>query len=209
MNAEGEVTTIDPGQLRGVQLPKAMRGYSIDAVERLCDLAANALEQLGNERDALRAQLGRSELERKQLADALEQTVSERRALVESFDEASAERERLVGQFEQLTREREELREYTVRVEEELTRHREIEEALVQAVASAERTTRDVRSAAEREAEAVVRDAREEARRLKSEATAERARLLREIEMLVSRLEDARTVLQQRPDTSVHELKTG
>ncbi len=171
---------IDPSELRSLRIPRAMRGYSRRSVDRLRELLAESVEQLHLEREDLRAKLrsaiadrellsrevDRIEAARVELADAVEHVTGERQALLASFDEASLEREKLLETFEQMTRERQELHDHSRRLEEQVTRCRELERTLTEAIAAAERSGDEVRLQAQREAELIISEARVEARRI-------------------------------------------
>jgi cell division initiation protein len=94
-----------------------------------------------------------------------------------AVDEALAE---VVESFETVWRERADLADKVEQLEEDLTRHRELETLLRTTLVSAERTAHELREQATREARLIVDEAHAEARSIVREAVAERERLLAE-----------------------------
>jgi cell division initiation protein len=86
--------------------------------------------------------------------------------------------------YESVWRERAELEDRIDALTAELARHRESEDALRNALVSAERTAEELRSRAGREAELIVRDAERRAREIVHDAYAERERVRRETDRL-------------------------
>jgi cell division initiation protein len=90
----------------------------------------------------------------------------------------------IVSSFEQVWRERADLRDKMEELESELTRQKEIEDALRNTLLSAERMADDVRGQARREADVIVSEARSTARDIVSGAENERERIQTEIRRL-------------------------
>jgi cell division initiation protein len=90
----------------------------------------------------------------------------------------------IVSSFEQVWRERADLRDELEELETELTRQKEIEDALRNTLLSAERMADDVRGQARREADVIVSEARSAARDIVSGAENERERIQTEIRRL-------------------------
>jgi cell division initiation protein len=90
----------------------------------------------------------------------------------------------IVSSFEQVWRERADLRDELEELETELTRQKEIEDALRNTLLSAERMADDVRGQARREADVIVSEARSTARDIVSGAENERERIQTEIRRL-------------------------
>jgi cell division initiation protein len=86
--------------------------------------------------------------------------------------------------FEDVWRERADLRDEIERLESELRRQREIEEALRNTLLSAERMADELRARAHREADLIVEEARAKAREVASAAEAEQERTRDEIRRL-------------------------
>jgi cell division initiation protein len=90
----------------------------------------------------------------------------------------------IVASFEDVWRERADLRDELERFEAELTRQREIEEALRNTLLSAERMADELRTRAHKEADLIVEEARVKAREITGGAEAERERVQSEIRRL-------------------------
>jgi cell division initiation protein len=90
----------------------------------------------------------------------------------------------IVSSFEQVWRERADLRDELEELETDLTRQKEIEDALRNTLLSAERMADDVRGQARREADVIVSEARSTARDIVSGAENERERIQTEIRRL-------------------------
>jgi cell division initiation protein len=90
----------------------------------------------------------------------------------------------IVASFEDVWRERADLRDELERFEAELTRQREIEEALRNTLLSAERMADELRARAHKEADLIVEEARVKAREITGGAEAERERVQSEIRRL-------------------------
>jgi cell division initiation protein len=86
--------------------------------------------------------------------------------------------------FEDVWRDRADLRDEIERLESELHRQREIEEALRNTLLSAERMADELRARAHREADLIVEEARAKAREIASTAEAEQERTREEIRRL-------------------------
>jgi cell division initiation protein len=100
--------------------------------------------------------------------------------------------EEIVSSFEDVWRERADLRDEIERLEGELERHREVEEALRNTLLSAERMADELRAQAHRETELILEEARTKAREIEGGAEAERERMRAEIRRLRSLRADVR-----------------
>jgi cell division initiation protein len=98
----------------------------------------------------------------------------------------------VAASFEDVWRERADLRDEIERLESELQRRREVEEALRNTLLSAERMADELRARAHREADLVVEEARAKAREVTGAAESERERLRTEIRRLRSLETDVR-----------------
>lgn len=92
----------------------------------------------------------------------------------------------VAASFEDVWRERADLRDEMERLESELHRQREVEEALRNTLLSAERLADELRARAHREADLIVEEARAKAREITGGAEAERERIRSEIRRLRS-----------------------
>jgi cell division initiation protein len=101
--------------------------------------------------------------------------------------------EEIASSFEDVWRERADLRDEIERLEGELRRHRDVEEALRNTLLSAERMADELRAQAHREADVIVAEARTKAREIESATEAERERVRAEIRRLRSLQADVRT----------------
>jgi len=86
--------------------------------------------------------------------------------------------------YEAVWRERADLHDHVHELEQELHRHREGEQAMRNALVTAERAADEMRAAASRQAELIVREAEAKSRDLVHEAYAERERVRREMSSL-------------------------
>lgn len=211
--------------LRGVALPRAMRGYDRDIVDQLVANVAEMLDgledqvlQLESDGAAARDQLARvvaeatrdrAELQsaRHELEARLNDTLEKREELERIMDRATRERAEFVAVIEQIKMEREERVAYTERLEREVTSHRELETSLKHMVVAAERIGNDLRALTEREATSLLEEARSEARKLLTEASTERDLILSDMRRIRAMLQaalgslDERALLAQRtPD---------
>jgi cell division initiation protein len=100
--------------------------------------------------------------------------------------------EEIASSYEDVWRERADLRDEIERLEGELRRHREVEEALRNTLLSAERMADELRAQAHREADLIVEEARTKAREIESATEAERERVRAEIRRLRSLQADVR-----------------
>ncbi|HEU4449948.1 MAG TPA: DivIVA domain-containing protein [Gaiellaceae bacterium] len=102
------------------------------------------------------------------------------------YDRAAVDRllAEVAASFEDAWRERADLRDELERLESELTRQREIEEALRSTLLSAERMADELRARAHREADLIVEEARAKARDVAASAEGEQERLRAEIRRL-------------------------
>ena len=82
--------------------------------------------------------------------------------------------------YEAVWRERADLHDHVHELEQELSRHREGEQAMRNALVTAERAADEMRASASRQAELIVREAEAKSRDLVHEAYAERERVRRE-----------------------------
>ncbi|HEX2044803.1 MAG TPA: DivIVA domain-containing protein [Gaiellaceae bacterium] len=98
----------------------------------------------------------------------------------------------VAASFEDVWRERADLRDEMERLEAELQRQREIEEALRNTLLSAERMADELRARAHRESDLIVEEARAKAREITGGAEAERERVRGEIRRLRSLENDVR-----------------
>jgi cell division initiation protein len=92
--------------------------------------------------------------------------------------------EEIAASFEDVWRERADLRDEVERLESELQRGREIEEALRSTLLSAERIADELRARAHREADLIVEEARARAREIAGSGEAEQERVHGEIRRL-------------------------
>jgi cell division initiation protein len=86
--------------------------------------------------------------------------------------------------YEAVWRERAELHDHVHELEQELSRHREGEQAMRNALVTAERAADEMRASSSRQAELIVREAEAKSRDLVHEAYAERERVRREMARL-------------------------
>jgi cell division initiation protein len=102
------------------------------------------------------------------------------------YDRQATDRllEEIVASFEDVWRERADLRDEIEQLETELTRFKEVEATLRNALVSAERMADEVRAHAQREAEIVVAEARARARDITGAAEGECQRIEAEIRRL-------------------------
>jgi cell division initiation protein len=110
------------------------------------------------------------------------------------YDREATDRvlDEIVASFEDVWRERADLRDENERLESELYRQREIEEALRNTLLSAERLADELRARAHREADLIVEEARMKAREIAGKADAERDQVRAEIKRLRSLESDVR-----------------
>ena len=102
------------------------------------------------------------------------------------YERAAVERllAEIASSFEDVWRERADLRDEIERLESELQRLREIEEALRSTLLSAERMADELRARAHREADVIVEEARAKAREIAGSGEAEQERARAEIRRL-------------------------
>lgn len=102
------------------------------------------------------------------------------------YERAAVERllAEIASSFEDVWRERADLRDEIERLESELQRQREIEEALRSTLLSAERMADELRARAHREADVIVEEARAKAREIAGSGEAEQERSRAEIRRL-------------------------
>jgi cell division initiation protein len=102
------------------------------------------------------------------------------------YDREAVDRllEEIAASFEDAWRERADLRDEIERLESELQRGREIEEALRSTLLSAERIADELRARAHREADLIVEEARARAREITGSGEAEQERVHAEIRRL-------------------------
>jgi cell division initiation protein len=103
----------------------------------------------------------------------------------------------IAGSYENVWRERADLADRVEHLEEELQRHRELENLLRQTLVSAEAAAEEQREQARRSAELVVSEAHAEARRVTFAATAEQERLLAEVRRLREILRTALATVEE------------
>ena len=111
------------------------------------------------------------------------------------YDREAVDRllEEIAASFEDVWRERADLRDEMERLESELARQREIEEALRNTLISAERMADELRARAHQEVDLMVGEARGRAREITASAEAERERIHAEIRRLRSLETEIRT----------------
>jgi cell division initiation protein len=97
----------------------------------------------------------------------------------------------IADSFEAVWRQRADLADRIEELEEEVTRHVELETLLRSTLVSAERAAHDVKEQARREAELIVNEAHAEARAVRRDAIADKERLLRDIRRIESLLRAA------------------
>jgi cell division initiation protein len=105
----------------------------------------------------------------------------------------------IADSFEAVWRERADLAEKVERLEEDLVRHRELDQLLRTTLVSAERAAHQVKDQANREAETILAEARVEAREITRQAHAERETLLADARRIRSLL---RSALDAIPDAA-------
>jgi cell division initiation protein len=103
----------------------------------------------------------------------------------------------IADSYEDVWRDRAELSDRIEHLEEELTRHRELESLLRKTLVSAEAAAEEQREQARRSAELVVAEAHAEARRITFVATAERERLLKDVRRLRELLRTALAMVDE------------
>ena len=110
------------------------------------------------------------------------------------YDREATDRvlDEIVASFEDVWRERADLRDENERLESELSRQREIEEALRNTLLSAERLADELRARAHREADLILEEARMKAREIAGKADVERERVRADIKRLRSLEGDVR-----------------
>jgi cell division initiation protein len=110
------------------------------------------------------------------------------------YDRDAADRllAEIAASFEDVWRERADLRDELERMEAELLRQREIEEALRNTLLSAERLADELRARAHKEADLIVEEARARAREITDGAEGERERVRAEIRRLRALESDVR-----------------
>jgi cell division initiation protein len=110
------------------------------------------------------------------------------------YDREATDRvlDEIAASFEDVWLERADLRDENERLESELYRQREIEEALRSTLLSAERLADELRARAHREADLILEEARVKAREITGKADAERERAHAEIKRLRSLETDVR-----------------
>ncbi|MGH3008905.1 MAG: hypothetical protein ACRDLM_05790 [Gaiellaceae bacterium] len=85
----------DPDELRALELPRAFRGYSREAVDRLVSGLADLVEELEQQRQQLGERASSAE-------QALERALEERRLLFAAVEELRTERAESQAYLEQL-----------------------------------------------------------------------------------------------------------
>ena len=111
--------------------------------------------------------------------------------------------------FEDVWRERADLRDEIERLESELHRQREIEEALRNTLLSAERMADELRARAHREADLIVEEARAKAREIASTAEVEQERMRDEIRRLRALETDVRAEFRAFLASALDRLEGG
>lgn len=103
----------------------------------------------------------------------------------------------IADSYEEVWRQRADLSDRVEHLEEELQRHRELENLLRQTLVSAEAAAEEQREQARRNAELIVSEAHAEARRITFAATAEHVRLLGDVRRLREMLRTALTTVEE------------
>lgn len=117
--------------------------------------------------------------------------------------------EDVAASFEDVWRDRADLRDEMERLESELHRQREIEEALRNTLLSAERMADELRARAHREADLIVEEARAKAREVAASSEAEQESTRAEIRRLRALETDVRAEFQAFLRSSLDRLENG
>jgi cell division initiation protein len=117
--------------------------------------------------------------------------------------------EDIAASFEDVWRERADLRDEIERLESELHRQREIEEALRSTLLSAERMADELRARAHREADLIVEEARARAREIAGSGEAEQERVHAEIRRLRALEADVRAEYRAFLASALERLEGG
>ena len=115
------------------------------------------------------------------------------------YRQAPADRllEEIVESFEEVWRERADLQDKLERLEEDITRYRELETLLRKTLVSAERSAQELKDQARREADIFLAEAHAEARLVKQRALAEREHLRGEASRIRSLLRSALAMVDE------------
>jgi cell division initiation protein len=121
------------------------------------------------------------------------------RAALGGYRRAPVDRllEEIVDSYEDVWRDRADLADTVERLEQDLSRYRELETLLRTTLVSAERAAHDLKDQAKREAQLILDEAHAEARTVMHAATAERERLAAESRRIRSLLRSALQVLDE------------
>src|ERR671924_1860006 len=127
------------------------------------------------------------------------------------YERAAVERllAEIASSFEDVWRERADLRDEIERLESELHRQREIEEALRSTLLSAERMADELRARAHREADVIVEEARANAREITGGAESEREQVRGEIRRLRALEADVRAEYRAFLAAALERLEAG
>jgi cell division initiation protein len=108
--------------------------------------------------------------------------------------------EEIERSFEEVWRERADFADRIEELQNEVSRHRELEGLLRKTLISAERSAHELKAHAQKEADIVVEEARAEARSISRTAQAERERLLAEARKIRGLLEAALDAVEDASD---------
>ena len=159
---------LEPADLRSAELPRAFRGYDIEATRQLLDAVATELNSALTKRDRLAQEVQRFE---EQLASS------------SSSEDKTGEQERLIGEaLMAATRTAEELREQGRRDGQKVIAEAEVRAREI--LGEIERDREAIEADAEKQVRALLDDAKTEARRLLAEGERERKELEAEAERL-------------------------
>ena len=107
--------------------------------------------------------------------------------------------EDIADSFETVWRERSQLVERVEELETEVARHVELEGLLRSTLVSAEKASRDLKQAAQKEADVIVTEANAEARKVLRDAITEKEKLLSDVHRIQSVLRSALSVVNDAP----------
>jgi cell division initiation protein len=106
----------------------------------------------------------------------------------------------IADSFEEVWRERADLADRLDELEQEASKHRELEALLRSTLVSAERAAHDMKEQARRESDLIVQEAHAEGRRVTREMAAEKQRLENEVRKIRALLRTALESLEVEPD---------
>lgn len=182
----------DTGDIGPTRFPRAVRGYSRAAVDE-------AVAALVDVADGLRSRVAQLEADRnaleRRLADDQASAEAHRTELERNLKSAEAERDELIAAFDEIKAERDARTTYITGLEQEIARFRELEQSLTGAVVAADRAGNEARMHAEREVALMLEQARADARQILFDASAERERLLADVQRIRAMLASAQSAL--------------